>query len=57
MVVHSESSAADGRMSQVRLSVRLKDGQTVEFSEELAKPVPAGAWKSGGAAPRGGTRG
>ena len=36
MVVHSESSAADRRMSQVRLSVRWKDGQTIEFSEELA---------------------
>ena len=43
MVVHSESSAADRRMSQVRLSVRFKDGQTVEFSEELAnlyQPAP-----------------
>ncbi len=43
MVVHSESSAADRRISQVRLSVRFKDGQTVEFSEELAnlyQPAP-----------------
>ena len=43
MVVHSESSDADRRMSQVRLSVRFKDGQTVEFSEELAnlyQPAP-----------------
>jgi hypothetical protein len=43
MVVHSESSAADRRMSQVRLSVRWKDGQTIEFSEELAnlyQPAP-----------------
>jgi hypothetical protein len=36
MVAHSESSAADRRISQVRISVRFKDGQTVEFSEELA---------------------
>jgi hypothetical protein len=36
MVVHSESSAADRRMTQVRVSVRFKDGQAVEFSEELA---------------------
>lgn len=35
LVVHSES-AADPRISQVRVSVRFKDGQTVEFSEELA---------------------
>jgi hypothetical protein len=43
MVAHSESSAADRRISQVRLSVRFKDGQTVEFSEELAnlyQPAP-----------------
>ena len=43
MVVHSESSVADRRISQVRLSVRFKDGQTVEFSEELAnlyQPAP-----------------
>lgn len=43
MVVRSESSAADRRISQVRLSVSFKDGQTVEFSEELAnlyQPVP-----------------
>ena len=43
MVVHSESSAADRRISQVRLSVRFTDGQTVEFSEELAnlyQPAP-----------------
>jgi hypothetical protein len=43
MVMHSESSAADRRISQVRLSVRFKDGQTVEFSEELAnlyQPAP-----------------
>jgi hypothetical protein len=36
MVVHSETSPADRRMSQVRVSVRFKDDQTVEFSEELA---------------------
>jgi hypothetical protein len=36
MVDHSESSPADRRMSQVRVSVRFKDGQTVEFGEELS---------------------
>lgn len=43
MVVHSELSAADRRVSQVRVSVRFKDGQAVEFSEELAslyQPAP-----------------
>lgn len=43
MVVHSESSATDRRMSQVRVSVRFKDGYTAEFSEELAnlyQPAP-----------------
>ena len=43
MVVHSETSPADRRMSQVRVSVRFKDDQTVEFSEELAnlyQPAP-----------------
>lgn len=43
MVVHSESSPADPRMSQVRVSVRFKDGQAVEFGEELAnlyQPAP-----------------
>jgi hypothetical protein len=43
MVVHSGTSAANRRISQVRLSVRFKDGQTVEFSEELAnlyQPAP-----------------
>lgn len=43
MVNHSELSATDRRISQVRLSVRFKDGQTVEFSEELAnlyQPAP-----------------
>ena len=43
MVVHSEPSGADRRVSQVRISVRFKDGQTVEFSEELAnlyQPAP-----------------
>ena len=43
MVVHSESSATDRRMSQVRVSVRFKDAQPVEFSEELAslyQPAP-----------------
>lgn len=36
MVAHSELSPADRRRSQVRVSVRFKDDQTVEFSEELA---------------------
>ena len=36
MVMHSELSPADRRMSQVRVSVRFKDGQEVEFGEELA---------------------
>ena len=43
MVVGSESSATDRRMTQVRVSVRFKDGQTAEFSEELAnlyQPAP-----------------
>ena len=43
MVVHSELSAADRRVSQVRVSVRFKDGQAVEFGEELAslyQPAP-----------------
>jgi hypothetical protein len=43
MVMHSESSATDRRMTQVRVSVRFKDGQTAEFSEELAnlyQPAP-----------------
>ena len=43
MVAQSEFSAADRRMTQVRVSVRFKDGQTAEFSEELAnlyQPAP-----------------
>jgi hypothetical protein len=43
MVIHSESSAADRRITQVRVSVRFKGGQAVEFSEELAnlyQPAP-----------------
>jgi hypothetical protein len=46
MVMHSESSPADRRMSQVRVSVSFKDGQEVEFSEELAnlyQPVAGSA--------------
>ena len=46
MVTHSELSPADRRMSQVRVSVSFKDGQTVEFSEELAnlyQPSPGSA--------------
>ena len=43
MVVHSEPSAADRRVSQLRVSVRFKDDQAVEFSEEVAnlyQPAP-----------------
>jgi hypothetical protein len=43
IVMGSESSAADRRISRVRVSVSFKDGQTVEFSEELAnlyQPAP-----------------
>ena len=43
MVVHTEPSAADRLMSQVRVSVRFKDAQPVEFSEVLAnlyQPAP-----------------
>ena len=43
MVLHNESAAADRLMSQVRLCVDFKDGQRVEFSEELAnlyQPAP-----------------
>jgi hypothetical protein len=43
MVSRSESSAADRRIAQVRVSVRFKDGERVEFSEELAslyQPAP-----------------
>src|SRR6185437_12256818 len=35
MVMGSEPSAADPRISQVRISVRFEDDQTAEFSEEL----------------------
>jgi hypothetical protein len=35
-VVHSEVSPVDRRMSVVRVSVYFKDGERVEFSEELA---------------------
>jgi hypothetical protein len=43
IVMGSESSAADRRISQVRVSVSFKDGHMVEFSEELAnlyQPAP-----------------
>jgi hypothetical protein len=43
MVMHSEPSAADRRISQVRISVRFDDGQAREFSEELPslyQPTP-----------------
>jgi hypothetical protein len=42
-VMHSESSATDRRVSQVRVYVSFKDGETIEFSEELAnlyQPAP-----------------
>ena len=42
-VMQSEPSAADPRVSRVRLSVEFKDGQRAEFSEELAnlyQPAP-----------------
>jgi len=35
MVMHKEPSPADGQKSQVRLVVRFKDDQAVEFIEEL----------------------
>jgi hypothetical protein len=44
-VMHNESPAADRAISQVRVSVRFKDGEAVEFSEELAnlyQPAPGG---------------
>jgi hypothetical protein len=43
MVMHSEPSTADRRISQVRISVRFDDGQAREFSEELPslyQPAP-----------------
>ena len=43
MVAGTEPSAADRRISRVRVSVSFKGGQTVEFSEELAslyQPAP-----------------
>ncbi len=43
MVMHCEPSAADRRVSRVRVSVRFKDGETAEFIEELAslyQPAP-----------------
>jgi hypothetical protein len=35
LVMHNEPSPADRTRSQVRVEVRFKDGQTVEFTEEL----------------------
>ena len=46
IVIHSEISPLDRRMSQVRVSVLFKDGERVEFSEELAnlyQPAPGSA--------------
>jgi hypothetical protein len=46
IVIHSELSPVDRRRSQVRVAVRFKDGQRVEFSEELAnlyQPAPGSA--------------
>ena len=43
IVMHSEPAPADRRLSQVRVSVRFKDGQQAEFTEELAnlyQPAP-----------------
>jgi len=43
IVMGNESADADRRVSRVRVNVSFKDGQTVEFSEELAnlyQPVP-----------------
>jgi hypothetical protein len=43
LVMHSELSADDRRISRLRIDVRFKDGQSVEFSEELAnlyQPAP-----------------
>jgi hypothetical protein len=43
MVMHSELSAADRGRSQVRVEVSFKDGQTVQFDQELAnlyQPAP-----------------
>jgi hypothetical protein len=46
IVIHSELSPVDRRMSQVRVAVVFKDGERVEFSEELAnlyQPAPGSA--------------
>jgi hypothetical protein len=46
MVTRNEPSPADRRMSQVRVSVNFKDGQRVDFSEELDslyQPAPGSA--------------
>jgi hypothetical protein len=46
IVIHSETSPVDRRMSQVRVSVLFKDGERIEFSEELAnlyQPAPGSA--------------
>lgn len=43
LLMHSEPSADDRRISRLRIDVRFKDGQSVEFSEELAnldQPAP-----------------
>ena len=43
MVMRNEPSAADPRISQVRISVRFKDGESAELSQELAnlyQPAP-----------------
>jgi hypothetical protein len=43
IVMHCEPSAADRAISRVRVSVSFKDGQTSEFTEELAslyQPAP-----------------
>jgi len=43
MVLHNEPSPADRGTSQLRVEVQFKDGQTVEFSQQLAnlyQPAP-----------------
>lgn len=46
LVLRSETADVDRRISRVHISVRFKDGQTVEFSEELPnlyQPAPGSA--------------
>ncbi len=55
MVLQSELSADDRRRSQIRVQVRFKDGEAVQFSEELAtcisrppEPRRRSAWPTSG---------